>query len=413
MLTTSIINQLLDINESYQASDKLSTILQNKESREKLFKQFLQYENDLSFDWFTDYFQAEHSDRKGKKQDFTPTEIGQLLSKLLAQTSSNADICAGTGGLTIQRYNENKNATFYCEEFSDRAFPFLLFNMCIRNVNATLVHGDSLTRDIKQIYKLTKDSEFSNIENVSCTDSTFETIVMNPPYSLPWTPDKVVDDKRFKDFNALAPKSKADYAFIQTGLSMLSETGRLAVILPHGVLFRGASEGKIRKQLLENNLLDCVIGLPSELFLNTAIPTCILIFKKDKTDTDVLFIDAKDSYEKGKNQNKLRNEDVQQILSVYQSRSIVDKFSNLVSFEEIKENDYNLNIPRYVDTFEPEEIISLKNVVAELNEIDNKINQVNTDLANHVSELRANNDETSKDLIDVLNYLLKWEKTND
>lgn len=389
MLTTDKINDLFGVSESFHAPYKLTEILKNAEQRNNLFEAFLTVETDLSFDWFTEYFQAEHSDRKGKKQDFTPDGIVTLASSLLGGTISNADICAGTGGLTIKRYASNKDATLYCEEFSDRAIPFLLFNLAIRNVNATVYHGDSLTRDFKAIYKLKSTKKFSDIQTTETLDEPkTQTVIMNPPYSMPWNPSKdYSDQERFKPFGALAPKSKADYAFLLQGLHQLDVNGKMAIILPHGVLFRGAAEGTIRKKLIELNLLDTVIGLPEKAFYNTDIPTVILILKKNRTNNDILFIDASKEFTKQRSHNVIEHQHIKKILEVYNDRRDKDKFSHVATQSEIKENDFNLNIPRYVDTFEPEPVVPLDEIMKDMQKIDIQIQQNNQELAIMMSEL--------------------------
>jgi len=180
MLTIEKINELIGVEESFHASYKLKEILSDQQKRENLFDQFLKVESDLSFDWFTEYYQAEQSDRKNKKQDFTPDGIVTLASNLLGKTESNVDLCAGTGGLTIKRYVSNSNAEFYCEEFSDRAIPFLLFNLAIRNVNAIVCHGDSLTHEFKAVYKLTTCETYSNInKKENAAQFKADTVIMN------------------------------------------------------------------------------------------------------------------------------------------------------------------------------------------------------------------------------------------
>lgn len=187
------------------------------------------------------------------------------------------------------------------------------------------------------------------------------------------------------------PSSKGDYAFVLHMLNSLdAENGRMAVVLPHGVLFRGASEGKIRKQLIEMNLLDAVIGLPANLFYGTGIPACILVFKKGRTRDDVLFIDAsgEGNYEKGKNQNLLRDSDIARIVSTYEAREAkVDKYSYRASRAEIRENDYNLNIPRYVDTFEEEELVDIDEVKRNIESIEAELSQVQAQMAKYMKEL--------------------------
>lgn len=411
-LTVDVINNLIGVNESYKASDKLMSVMFNKEEREKVFRSFLEIEEDLSFDWFTEYFQAEHSDRKGKKQDFTPDGIIQVASGVLGKTISNADICAGTGGLTIKRYSENKDASFYCEEFSDRAVPFLLFNLSIRNVNAIVCHGDSLTREFKSVYKLSNSSEFSEIELLDDLPIVkSQTVIMNPPYSMPWDAKKErLQEDRFKNYEALAPKSKSDYAFLLQGLHSLEENGTMSIILPHGVLFRGSSEEKIRTKLIELNYLDAVIGLPAKAFIATDIPTVLLVLKKNRKNKDVLFIDAsKECVKRGPN-NVLEGQHVDKILETFKNRNDIEKFSKKIPFSEIEENGFNLNIPRYIDTFEPEEIIPLGDTLAELKKIDSEIRISELNLASMLDELVSNNVAGQKEIDDMADYF--YSKNN-
>ena len=237
----------------------------------------------------------------------------------------------------------------------------------------------------------------------------FQVVVANPPFSLDkWDSGFLakasLDEKGKKQEKMSAsldehhrfdwgvpPSSKGDYAFVLHMLNSLdAENGRMAVVLPHGVLFRGASEGKIRKQLVEMNLLDAVIGLPANLFYGTGIPACILVFKKGRTRDDVLFIDAsgEGNYEKGKNQNLLRDSDIARIVSTYEAREAkVDKYSYRASRAEIRENDYNLNIPRYVDTFEEEELVDIDEVKRNIESIEAELSQVQAQMAKYMEEL--------------------------
>lgn len=406
MLSVETINSLIGIDESYKASIKLQRILNDSNKRIEIFNQFLEKEKDLSFDWFTDYFQEEHSDRKNKKQDFTPDGIVKLVSSLLGGFKVNADICAGTGGLTIKRWNENHDGKFYCEEFSDRAMPFLLFNLMIRNVEAVVFHGDSLTRKAKHIYRLSEGDKFSDLEEVNqIEENTADTVIMNPPYSLKWQPqEEMLKEPRFKDFDVLAPKSKADYAFILTGLNDLSENGTMAIILPHGVLFRGNTEGKLRQKIIEMNYLDAVIGLPEKAFLNTDIPTVVLIFKKKRQVGDVLFIDASKEFTKEKAHNKIEDKHISKILHAYHERNDIDKFAHVASSNEIKENEYNLNIPRYVDTFEPEPVKPLHEIMADMQELDEEITHTSQELSVMLQELRGTTTEADKEIKEFTRY---------
>jgi type I restriction enzyme M protein len=217
-----------------------------------------------------------------------------------------------------------------------------------------------------------------------------DSVVANPPFSVKWSADKkFLEDPRFNGVNKLAPKSKGDYAFIQHMLYQLNETGHMSIILPHGVLFRGSSEGKIRQYLIEEcNVLDAVIGLPSNLFSGTSIPTAILVFKKNReVDEGILFVDASKGFVKEKNINKLTKDNVDKIVKTYNEKLEVDKYSHIASLKEIKENDFNLNIPRYVDTFEEEEPIDLDEVVEELQKVEEEMKKVDKEIAKYCEEL--------------------------
>ena len=216
----------------------------------------------------------------------------------------------------------------------------------------------------------------------------FHAVVANPPYSQHWdNTETKLKDPRFKDFGKLAPKSKADFAFVEHCVYHLKDSGRMAIVLPHGVLFRGAAEGVIRKALIEKNYLDAVIGLPANLFYSTSIPTVVLVFRKDRKIRDILFIDASQHFEKGKNQNHLRDEDIDLIFETYINRKDVDKYAHVASPDEIKENEYNLNIPRYVDTFEEEEPIDIDEVNRQLAEVDAEIARLQAQFDAMVADL--------------------------
>lgn len=200
--------------------------------------------------------------------------------------------------------------------------------------------------------------------------------------------DEAKDDRwgRFSSY-PLPPKGNGDYAFIIHMIASLAPYGRMGVILPHGVLFRGSSEGKIRKQLIDENLLDAVIGLPANLFYGTSIPACILIFKRDRERKDILFIDASKEFQKSKNQNMLTQENITKILSTYHNRQEIEKYSHIATFEEIQENDYNLNIPRYVDTFEKEEEVDIPSTLKNIAKLDEEIAKTQKKMDGYLKEL--------------------------
>ena len=237
-------------------------------------------------------------------------------------------------------------------------------------------HGDSLLNDWDIL------SEMNPAKKME-----FDAVVANPPFSLRWTPSEVMgEDFRFKDYG-LAPKSAADFAFLLHGFHFLSDEGTMAIILPHGVLFRGGAESRIRTKLLKDRNIDTVIGLPSNLFFSTGIPVSILVLKKCKKEEDVLFINASEHFQKGKRQNHLREEDIQKIVATYQFRKEEERYSRRVSIEEIEKNDYNLNISRYVSTAKPEPIIDLDEVNKKLTEIEKKADKARNTHNEYLKEL--------------------------
>src|SRR5690554_2400568 len=222
----------------------------------------------------------------------------------------------------------------------------------------------------------------------------FDVVTANPPFSLDkWGHEEAENDKFGRFRRGIPPKTKGDYAFILHMIETLKPSssskhgGRMGVVVPHGVLFRGGAEGKIRTKLIEENLLDTVIGLPEKLFYGTGIPAAILIFKKQKNNDKVLFIDASREFKSGKNQNQLTDENIQKIIDTYKARENVDKYAYLASFDEIKENDFNLNIPRYVDTFEEEAEIDLVAVRTERVQLKNELQTLEAEMEGYLKEL--------------------------
>ena len=403
-ITNKDINELIGIKESFELPDKLIKILLNEEEKDKLLNKFLEYDIDLKYDFLRDYFQEQHSNRNDLKQDYTPDCICEILSRLKKDNNKILDVCSGTGALTISNLYNNK-IYVQCEELSSRSIPILLLNLIIRNVDGLVVQKDVLKNEITTIYKLESTDQFSNIKIIDeLQEEKFDIIVSNPPYSLGWEPKY---DERFYGYE-LAPKSKADYAFILDIVYRLSNNGQAFIILPHGVLFRGASEEKIRKQLIENNLIDSIIGLPDKLFMNTQIPTLILVLNKNKKTNDILFIDSSKNCIKKSKQNDMNEEHINKIISTYRERKEIEKYSHLASYEEIVKNDYNLNIPRYVDTSEEKKLPDLKEVVKDIIEIDNEIEKVNKELKELVEQLEGTNPESKKYYEEAIKPFLEW-----
>jgi type I restriction enzyme M protein len=223
----------------------------------------------------------------------------------------------------------------------------------------------------------------------------FDAVVANPPYSAKWSADpKFLQDERFSGYGKLAPQSKADYAFVLHMIHALSGSGTCAVVLPHGVLFRGAAEEQIRTTLIKkNNFLDAVIGLPANLFYGTTIPTCVLVFKKCKKTDDIMFIDASNEFESGKNQNRLTDENVQKIVDTYMARKDVEKYAHCASLKEVEDNQFNLNIPRYVDTYEEEAPIDIKSVLKELKTLEAQRDDLDKQIEGYLKELGIHYDD--------------------
>src|SRR3989344_4437080 len=223
-----------------------------------------------------------------------------------------------------------------------------------------------------------------------------EAIVANPPFSAKWKGDQdpqLAVDERFSQYGRLAPKSAADYAFVTHMLHHLADNGTMAIVLPHGALFRSGAEGQIRKYIIEKqNYLDAVIGLPANLFYGTSIPATVMVFSKcRKDDQDILFIDASKEFEKGKNQNHLTDENITKIFNTYKDRKEIEKYSHKANLEEIKENEYNLNIPRYVDTFEEEEPIDINEVSKSLKQLAKEEKELQSKIAKFTKELKIEN----------------------
>lgn len=316
----------------------------------------------------------------GKKagEFYTPQEVSQILAQIVSsgkkELKSVYDPTCGSGSLLLRISRYAKVDRFFGQEMNNTTYNLARMNMILHDVH----YSDF---DIKQ-----EDT----LEHPQHSEYRFEAVVANPPFSAKWSASPIhLSDERFAQYGRLAPASKADYAFIQHMLYQLDDNGTMAVVMPHGVLFRGAAEGHIRKFLIENrNYLDTVIGLPSNLFFGTSIPACILVFKKCRQqERDVLFIDASKHFEKGKNQNRLRQSDIDKIIDTYEQRHEEDKYSHLASLDEIRENGYNLNIPRYVDTFEEEPEIDLDEVVAEIRKLDKESAELDKKILEYTREL--------------------------
>ena len=329
-----------------------------------------------------EYLIGQFASGAGKKagEFYTPREVSTILAQIVTtgkqRLKSIYDPTCGSGSLLLRVAREvEKVDSYYGQEMNRTTFNLARMNM--------LLHDIHYSR-----FDLRQEDTLANPQHD--LDQRFEAVVANPPFSAKWSAnDNFLADDRFSQYGRLAPGSKADFAFVQHMLHHLAENGTMAVILPHGVLFRGGAEGHIRKYLIkEKNWLDAVIGLPANIFYGTSIPTCILVFKKCREQPeDVLFIDASAHFEKAKNQNYLRGEDIDRIVSTYRQRTETEKFSHRATMAEISDNDFNLNIPRYVDTFEEEEPVDLDAVLAELKAIDSEMAGIDETIAGFCKEL--------------------------
>jgi type I restriction enzyme M protein len=401
--STTAADSADDFNGLFEELDLNSSKLgKNPDARNKLIGQVLvhlenidfQLENteiDLLGDAY-EYLIGQFASGAGKKagEFYTPQQVSKILAKLVSldgNVKSAYDPTCGSGSLLLRVAREvnSTNLEFFGQEQNPSTFNLARMNM--------LMHGVRYDKfDIKND---------DTLEHPMHIDQRFDAVVANPPFSAGWSANELhLNDDRFADYGKLAPKTKADFAFVLHMIHQLNETGTLAVVLPHGVLFRSGAEGHIRKHLIENkNYLDAVIGLPSNLFWGVGIATVILVFKKNrnspehnKNQDNVLFIDASKHFEKVKAQNFLRDSDVDRIVDAYIKREQLEpekaeNFAHVAPLSEIVENDYNLIIPRYVDTFEEDELVDLNTVATEISDLEAQIQAVDAELSDFCSQL--------------------------
>lgn len=328
-----------------------------------------------------EYLIGQFASGAGKKagEFYTPQEVSKVLAKIVTTGKSKLksvyDPTCGSGSLLLHVAKEVEEVgNYFGQEMNRTTYNLARMNMILHGVHY-------LKFDIKQ-----EDT----LEHPQHIGKEFEAIVANPPFSASWSASPLfTTDDRFSQYGKLAPSSKADFAFVQHMVHHLAENGTMALVLPHGALFRGGAEQHIRRYLIENrNFLDAVIGLPANIFYGTSIPTCIMVFKKCReTPEDILFIDASQDFEKVKTQNILREIHIDKIVNTYRTRKEEDKYSYKATLAQIAENDYNLNIPRYVDTFEAEESIDIDAIAAEIQALDTEISETDNALAAFCKEL--------------------------
>ena len=334
-----------------------------------------------------EYLIGQFASGSGKKagEFYTPQQLSTILSEIVTLDCQDPslgkkehldkvlDFACGSGSLLLNVRNQIKKVKtgsigkIYGQEKNITTYNLCRMNMLLHGLKDTefeIYHGDSLTNDWSILQE----------ENPS-KQVKFNAIVANPPFSYRWDPnEKMADDVRFKS-HGLAPKSSADFAFLLHGFKFLAEDGVMAIILPHGVLFRGGAESRIRTKLLKDGKIDAVIGLPSNLFFSTGIPVCILVLKNCKKNNDVLFINASEHFTKCKRQNTLDSEHITKIVDTYKYRKEEERYARCVDLSEIEKNDFNLNISRYISTAEPEKIVDLKLENTNLHTIENDVKQ--------------------------------------
>ena len=350
-----------------------------------------------------EYLIGQFASETGKKagEFYTPQAVSKILTKIAMSGQEEKkglsvyDPCMGSGSLLLNAKKYAKEPgyiKYYGQELMTSTFNLARMNMFLHGImpeNQKLRNGDTL------------DGDWPTGE-----ETDFHMVLMNPPYSAKWSAASgFLQDERFSDYGVLAPKSKADYAFLLHGLYHLKSKGTMAIVLPHGVLFRGAAEGKIREKLLRSGNIYAVIGLPANLFYNTSIPTCIIVLKKHRDGRDVLFIDASRKYEKGKKQNSMTEADIDSVIALYNKRETVEKEAYLATFEDIEKNDFNLNIPRYVDNFEKEEEVDLNALLDEMQDTDQQIAEVQGEFVSMLRELTSEDESVMASLSSFIGIL--------
>ena len=351
---------------------KRNTLISNC-MKQMSMQNFSLYNNDILGDAY-EYLIAKFAEGSGKKagEFYTPKQVSIILSRIVTHGKNNIDgfsiydACCGSASLLLHAkdyidQDKRKHIYYYGQEKNTSTYRLARMNCMLHQIPyqyQNFRNGDTLDEDWP-----------------SDEPTTFQAVVMNPPYSLKWPSNSsMLADPRFSRYEKLAPKGAADYAFLLHGLYHLRDDGMMGIVLPLGVLFRGGAEGTIRKHLIVDGSIYAVVGLAGGLFYSTGIPVCLVFLRKNNTNRDILFVDASKEFEKGKAQNYLTDANVDKIVETVLARKDVEKLAHLASYDEIVQNGYNLNIPRYVDTFEEEEPIDINEQNAALSEL-NKIAQ--------------------------------------
>jgi len=349
---------------------------------------------DLGVDWLQKIYQYDHADRKEKKQDYTPANLADFMARLVGQADVLIDLCAGSGALTIQQWRQGGRA-FVLYEIDERVIPWLLFNLAVRNIAATVIHGDVLQDETRQIYAVTPGEQYATVTAAAMVGALAASVscVSNPPYNLKWRhPIFAQSQARFAEYG-VPPAANANFAFVLTGLAMV--TNRAAFLLPYGVLTSSA-EKDIRRNLIDGNVIEAVIALPESMFESTSIPVCLLLFSKKKDTTDIMFLDMRETHgeevrlQRGqyggachenqvykKTLNVLREEDMDKALQAICDKADIAGFCRRVSVQTIAESDYNLTPGRYIEHVgETVKRRDYPDIIADLNRVRTEKNAV-------------------------------------
>lgn len=387
------------VTESYKLPDKIMEALLSDRA-EKIVSQL---KSSFSGN-IRDTFQEDHGDRKGLKQDFTPDCICRLVARLMIPEGDMLDMCSGTGALSSAA-SQMHHFEVHEQEYSERAIPFALLEASLSGLQGYISHADCLGDSVFETYLLKSKGEISIPRKVEARKAgKFRNVIMNPPYSM-----KLSEAGPREILGLQIPKSRTDYGFLLRGLEHLQDDGRLLAILPHGVLFRGGAEEKIREYLIKRHMISAVIGLPDKLFLNTGIPVCVLVLEKGAQD--ILFIDAKEEYVKGSAQNDMTEQQIDKIVKVFENRKEAERFSHIASEDEVYGNDFNLNIPRYVDTFVKEPLPDMKSLLNDLNLLEQEEQRVRRELYNTLGQL--NGEGLNAEIIQEHRRLMKPKKAGN
>lgn len=372
-------NSTTALGETKDRNSRLKSLIEDFSDPVLDFRPSRTGKNDIIGDTYEFLIQNFASDAGKKGGEFyTPSEVSELMARLLQPLSGERlyDPTCGSGSLLIKLAQQvpDKDYSVYGQESNGSTWALCKMNMFLHNIdNARIEWGDTIKNP-----KLTDDDKLMK----------FDVVAANPPFSLKkWGVKEAEHDNYNRFWRGIPPKTKGDYGFITHMVESLNEHGRMVVVVPHGVLFRGSREAKIREQFIKENLLDAVIGLPEQLFFGTGIPAALLVFKKNRDNDGILFIDASSEYQDGKKQNKLREQDLEKISQTYRDYKTIDKYSYVAAMEDLEENEYNLNIPRYVDTFKEEEEVDIPAVQQEIEQLEKEFAEVRKEMDEYLKEL--------------------------